>query len=285
MAAWLEKVTTRALLVWVLVTALGPLEAAGFAAQGGSGSSASRQDALKAIPLDKLSEVNRQKVLSVVQDTSFFRRLPICIIRCDPELYLFVVRHPDVIVAIWQAMGITEIQLEEISPGKFRYRDSEGTRGVVEYIYSTHDTELIYAETVYEGPLLNRTVHSRAVILLKSGYTLETDGHYYITCRLDAFVSVDKAAWEVLTKTLHPLVGRIADTNFAQTAQFVAMLHETAAQKPDGMQRLAARLKGVQPPVREEFARLLAQVAERSSSTRQGPRETVAERPGPQVRK
>lgn len=273
------------LVALCLVLSVGGRHGVCLAFQQGSSNAANRQDALRSLPLEKLDDTARSKVLSVVQESSFFRRLPVCVIRCDPELYLFVVRHPDVIVAIWRAMGVTEIELEESGPGKFRYKDADGTRGTVEYVYATHDTHVIYSEAVYEGPLFNRTVRSKAVILLKSGYVLETDGHYYVTSRLDAFVSVDKAAWEALTKTLHPLVGRIADANFTQTVQFVALLQETATQNPDGMQRLAGRLQNIQPQVRAEFAALLSKVAERHATLEQSRDRTVAERPNVNTRK
>lgn len=277
-----------ALAAWgVLLTAekLGAQPPRGFAFQLALGNSAARQEAIQSIPLEKLEPAARQKVLGVIQDTSFFRRMPVAVIRCDPDLYLFVVRHPDVIVGIWQLMGISQIELEQIGPMRFRYADADGTRAVIEYLYSTHDLQVIFSEASYEGPLFNRPVRSRAVIILKSGYVLETNGHYYVTSRLDAFVSVDQAAWEALTKTFHPLVGRIADANFSQTVQFVALLHETASQNPDGMQRLAARLQNVHPQVREEFSAVLTQVAERSAKLKNAQGPAVAERPGTPSRK
>ncbi len=279
---------------WLLVMAVcGFLASEGFSEAGRRafafqlrlGSSSTRQEALQSIPLEKLDPAGRQKVLNVVQESCFFRRLPIAVIRCDPELYLFVVQHPDVIVGIWQQMGITQIELEQIGPSRFRYADVDGTRGVIEYLYSSHDVQIIFSEATYEGPLFNRIVRSQAVIVLKSGYVLETNGQYYVTSRLDAFVSVDKAAWEALTKTFHPLIGRIADANFMQTVQFVGLLHETACQNPDGMQRLAAKLQTVKPHVRAEFAAVLAKVAERSRQLESSNGPVVADRPGVTPRK
>ena len=51
-------------------------------------------------------------------------------------------------------------------------------------------------------------------LVLKTGYVRETDGRYYVTSRLDTFLSVERGGVELLTKTLHPLVGNIADNNF-----------------------------------------------------------------------
>ena len=60
---------------------------------------AARQSALRSIPFDKLDPQSRAKVTSVLSDVSFFRRMPVQVIQCDPDLYLFLVEHPD--VEVW----------------------------------------------------------------------------------------------------------------------------------------------------------------------------------------
>jgi len=257
----------------------------GFALQAGTASPLAKQDALRSIPLNKLEPAAREKVLSVLNEATFFRRLPTCVFQCDPELYLFLVRHPDVIVAIWRVMGVTKIAMEELGPGRFSFADGEGTQGTAEYLYSSHDIQVIYTDAIYEGPLFNRTVRSRGVIVLRSGYVLETNGHYYITARLDVFLNTDRGAWETLTKTLHPLVGRIADANFSNTAQFVAMLYQTAWENPQTVQRLPERLAGIRPEVRQEFASHLAKIGEKANTPGDRPASVIAERPSPPSRK
>ena len=256
-----------------------------FAFQWGTAHPAAKEDALRSIPLSKLEPAAREKVLRVLNEATFFRRLPTCVFQCDPELYLFLVRHPDVIVGIWRLMGVTKIEMEELRPGRFSFSDGEGTQGTAEYLYSSHDIQVIYTDAIYEGPLFNRTVRSRGVIVLRSGYVLETNGHYYITARLDVFLNTDRGAWETLTKTLHPLVGRIADANFSNTAQFVAMLYQTAWENPQSVQRLPERLAGIRPEVRQEFASHLAKIREKASTSGDRPAPVIAERSNPSSRK
>ncbi len=265
---------------WLL---LAGLDGAAWPITQGTTSSGAQESAIKLIPFDKLQPDAARKVQSVLEEACFFRRLPVCVIPCDPELYCFLTRHPDVIVAVWQLMGITQLDCHQIGPGRFRFVDGAGTHGTIEYLYSNHDTHIIYTEGLYEGSLFIRPVKSRGVIVLKSGFVRETDGQYYVTSRLDAFLSVDRAAIEALTKTFHPLVGRVADTNFSQTAHFVGMLSRTAQENPDGLRRLAERLQGVQPEVKQQFATILAQVAEKAEKDGRntGPRrspENLAER-------
>jgi hypothetical protein len=224
-------------------------------------SRAARRDAVRSIPLDKLDPGGRAKVSSVLSDVSFFRRMPIAVIQCDPDLYLFLVQHPDVVVNIWQLMGITQLAVQQTGATTFQVADSAGTRGSMEYLYQSHDVHLIYTEGAYEGPLFKKPVRGRSVMILKTGYVREPDGRYYITCRLDVFMRVEHAGVELFTKTFQPLVGKVADVNFTQTAGFLGSISRTAESNRRGMQRLAHNLDNVQPDVRERFAQLVEQVA------------------------
>ena len=246
-------------------------------------SRAARESAVQTIPLAKLDSEARAKVSSVLSKVTFFRRMPTRVIQCDPDLYLFLVQHPDVVVNIWQLMGVSEMAVEQAGPTTFRVTDPAGTTGSIEYLYRSHDTHVIYSEGSYDGPLFTRPVQGRGLMILKTGYVRETDGRYYITCRLDSFMNVDHLGVELLTKAFQPLVGKVADNNFTQTAGFLGSLSRTAERNHQGVQRLAKKLSKVQPDVREQFALLAEQVAEKASqlNDRNASRPAaVAERPG-----
>jgi hypothetical protein len=70
-----------------------------------------------------------------------------------------------------------------------------------------------------------------------------------------------------LTKTFQPAVGKVADNNFLQTVGFLGSLSRTAETNTRSVQRLAQKLNGVQPEVREEFTVLAGQVAQRAAKT------------------
>jgi len=228
-------------------------------------SRSARLDALESIPFDRLTPEAQTKVSSVLSDISFFRRMPIQVTQCDPDLYLFLVEHPDVVVNIWEVMDVTQMSIEQTGPTTFRVTDTAGTQGTFEYLYSNHDTHLIYTEGSYEGPLLTRPVRGRGLLLLKTGYVLETDGRYYVTCRLDALVRVEHLGAELLTKTFRPLLGKTADVNFAYTTGFLGNLSRTAEGNHEGVQRLAEKLSKVRPELRDQLAQLAERVARKAN--------------------
>jgi hypothetical protein len=240
-----------------------------------------RQDALQSIPLDRLDPQSRAKVSSVLSEAGIFRRMPIRVTQCDPELYLFLVRHPDVVVNIWEVLGITQLKLRQVGPDTFQVADGAGTLSTIQFLYRTPEVHLIYAEGRYDGPLFTKQVRGRGLLLLRTGYVREPDGRYYITNRLDTFLHLKPGGAELLTKTFQPLVGQMADNNFIQTAGFLGSLSRTAEVNRRGVERLAGKLNHVQPGVRRELAEITLRVAQKaadlSARTPQPP--LVANRP------
>jgi hypothetical protein len=227
-------------------------------------SRAARDEAIRSLPLDKLSPDMKDKVRSTVAASSLYRRLPVQVTDCDPDLYLFLVRHPEVVVNIWEVMNISNVAIERTGAESFRASDGAGTLCDVRFCYANHDTHVIYAEGSYEGPLFNRPVQARCVLVLKSGYMRETDGRYHVTSRMDTFIQIEHAGLELLAKTLQLLMYRSADYNFVETAGFLGTISRTAEVNPRGITRLANKLTGVEPEVRDRFAELGVAVGEKA---------------------
>lgn len=237
--------------------------AAGRGPQGTS-SAAAREDAIRSIPLAKLDPTDRQRISATVSETALFRRLPVQVTPCDPELYLFLVRHPEVVVNIWEVMNISNVAIARTGENTFRAADGAGTLCQIKYCYSDHETQVIYAEGTYDGPLLNRPVRATCVLLLKSGYAQETTGRHFVTSRMDTFIQIDHAGVELLARTLQPLVHRSADYNFTETATFLGTVSKAAETNGAGVGRLARRLTNADPAVRERFAEIAMQVNQKA---------------------
>jgi hypothetical protein len=262
-----SSIGLTALLLWGCFLAAGTARAQGTPALLVSTSSrASRQDAVRSLPLDQLDDDTKAKVAYVVNQAGIFRRLPVQVIDCDPDMYLFLIRHPEVIVNIWELMGISKVTMERTGPNSFEASDHAGSRGSVFACYSNQDTHLIYAEGSYDGPLFTRPIKARCVLLLKSAYSREANNRDYVTCRMDAFIHIENVGVDLLAKTFQPLITKSADTNFSETAAFLSMVSKTAARNSRGMVRLAAKLALTQPDVRQQFAVVSNQVGTRAAA-------------------
>ena len=95
----------------------------------------SKKEAIADIPFNRLDVAAKQKVNSVVENTSVFKRMTPQIIDCDPRYYMFLIRHPEVIVSIWQMMDATDMRVTRQGPLEFKADDGEGTVGTMEFLY------------------------------------------------------------------------------------------------------------------------------------------------------
>jgi hypothetical protein len=227
----------------------------------GTTSEPARQDALRSIPWQQLSAAGRAKAETVIAKESIFRRLPTRTIDCDPDLYLFLVRHPDVVVNIWEVLKISQVRLQQVGTNQFRLTEPGGTALALEFLYRSRDLQVVYGEGEYQAPILSRPLVGRGLAILKTRYAQQPNGRWHITTRLDSFTAIEPIAAELITKTISPLLGKTADHNFLQTAAFVASLSRTAELNARSVRRLVAQLNHVEPEVRASLADLVVDVA------------------------
>ncbi len=224
-------------------------------------STAARQEAIAALPLAQLAAEDQAAVSYVLENTSIYRRMPTEVLQCDPHLFGFLLENPEILTNLWQLMQISDVRLQRTGPDTFRADDGVGTTADVKAVYRSANLQVFYAEGSYNGPLNAKPIRGRCVLLLRSQGIEETDGRYYITCRLDTFLHMERTGIELIAKTIHPLMGRAADANFTETLAFVSHLSRTCETNPTGTARMAQMLMHVQPEVRNELGTLAHQIA------------------------
>lgn len=224
-----------------------------------------REEAIRSLPLTELTAETRRKLMAVIERPSIYRRLPQKSIDCDPALFVFLIRNPEVVVNIWELMGVSNMTAARQSPFLWKGNDGSGTVCDVELVYGTDDMHVLYSDGFYEGSLLKNKLTGRCVLILKSGYGQGEDRRWYIGNRLDIFVQIDNMGADIVARTLSPWIGKQADTNFQESCKFATKLSQTAETNGPGVQRLAEKLTKVDPPVREEFSKLAIAVQQRAA--------------------
>jgi hypothetical protein len=234
----------------------------------GSSRRAAREDAIRAIPWREISPRDRQAAQFVIKNASMYRRLPTRVIDCDPDLFTFLVQHPEVVIDVWRVMGISQVALTKMADGVYEGTDGAGTTGSVRFLHrgwgqEAHNTAVVYAEGSYEGAPFLAKMNAQTVMLMRSGGVQETNGRHYVTVRIDSFVRVEQIGLELMAKTVQPWIAKTADQNFIETLSFVSNFSRTAEKNPQGMQRLANRLATVDEPTKNELVTLCFRTAER----------------------
>ncbi len=224
-------------------------------------SSATQSNAVDRIPFARITGAAGENIRGVVDRPSFFRRLPTQTIECDPELYTLLVRHPEIIVNIWDLMGITKVEVKRTAPYVFKGHDGAGTTCRAELLYGTSDIHIYYGNGSYSGSLAARDIDGRCVCVLHSTAATNRAGHPTVTVTMDVFMKLDNFGADLLTRTLGPLVGKTADYNFVESAKFVSQLYELCRDNPVAAQQLGSRLTKIDPAVRAKFLSVAAKIA------------------------
>ncbi|GAB6164985.1 hypothetical protein JCM19992_09850 [Thermostilla marina] len=219
------------------------------------------QQAIDRLPLRMMNETDRADVLAVLSNVTIYHQMPIRTIECSPEFYRFLVEHPDVIVAVWQILGITQLEVAVDEDSVFHINDHQGTTAVARFMYRSPGLHVIYTEGAYDGALLPKPVRGRTLLLLNSSYIRDAEGRSLVMCRLEVFMQVERKGVALLAKALYPLVAGMAETNYTQTVGFLNWLNRAAREKPGAMLRLATSLEGISDETRQSFSNYLSAIA------------------------
>jgi len=228
-----------------------------------------RQTAINSIPYDELTAKTQKKLIQVLNKPTLYRRLPIEQIECDPELYLFLVRYPEVVVDIWRLMGATHLGAQRTGPYSMQAKDGAGTTCNVELVYGTADTHIFYADGAYTGSMVPGRLQGRAVLILHSDYKRGPTGRTIVTNQLDVFVQIDNGAIDLVARTLSPLMGKSADLNFVESTRFLSRLSNAAERNGSGVAMMSYRMTGVDANVRSGFAKMAEGVQSRTAQRTQ----------------
>ena len=260
-----RRTTTFALYCCALVTflTLANQSSANDTLTEGSSSKQHRNQTVNSIPFQQLNQLTKEKITGILEKPSLYRQLPVTAINVDPDYFKFLVRYPEVIVNIWQMMGVTKMSTKRTGPYSLSSNDGAGTMSSLELVYGTDNLHIFYGTGSYEGPILKRKIKGRCVLVLRSENSIDAEGKPVATSKLDVFLKVDNATAGLIAKTIQPLVGITADHNFVESLKFVQRLNETTSQNGPGVQRMGEKLN-IDPNVRQHFNEVVDVVFQRA---------------------
>jgi hypothetical protein len=247
----------------ILLLATSKLSSATQPFTGGSSSKQLRKQTVNSLPYHQLNQQTKEKISGILQKPSVYRQLPVTSINADPDYFRFLVRYPEVIVNIWQLMGITNMSTERTGPFSLSTNDGAGTISSLELVYGTDNLHIFYGTGSYEGPIIRRKLHGKCVLVLRTENNIDAHGKPVATCKLDVFLKIENATAGLIAKTIQPLVGTTADHNFVESLKFVQRLNETTSKNGPGVQRMGGKLN-IDAKVRQQFNEVVDVVFQRA---------------------
>lgn len=229
--------------------------------EDGSSSTELRDAAVRRLPMQRLTQSAQAKILNIVQSPTIYRRLPTQVIDCEQDMFLFLTRKPEVLVGIWDLMGITNVQTKRTGPYQLEANDGSGTTCKIDLVYGDPITHIYVAGGSYDGKMVARAIHGSGVFIVSSRSVQTPDGRTIVTGTIDCFLQLDSLGADLIARTLSGLIGRSADKNFVETARFMTQVSQASERNPAAMLDVADRMPQVDPATRKQFAGVIEQVA------------------------
>jgi len=231
-----------------------------------SSSREQRVAAIASIPSARLTAAARERIQGITDRPTLYRHLPNQTIQCDPELFLCIARQPELLVGIWEVMGITQVKTERLDDFRLLARDGSGTTCTVDLVYGDRSTHVFVADGFYDGKMTASKLTGKGVFVLRTTYQTDVDGEVNIFGTLDCFVQLDNLGADLIARTFGPLIGKTADNNFAETAKFIGQIGNTANHNPDGLHELGMRLPQVNSATKQKFVDAVDKVQKRNEA-------------------
>ena len=238
-----------------------------------------RDKAVKAIPFTQLTPQATSKLSAVIEGSSYFRRMPAQTLNCEPEVLISLARNPEVLVSIWDTMGITRVKLDRTAQYQHSGNDGAGTTCKLDLFYGNDATHVYFVEGNYDGSMWPKKLTGRSVIILHQTAAQEVNGLRRITVWMDVFLKVDNIGADLVVRTLSPLVNKSADSNFVESVAFVEQISQAAAVNSSGLQNLISKLN-VSQPIKEQFQQAVRVASARANNAAQNAQQKDAPKVG-----
>lgn len=226
----------------------------------GSNSKAFRQEAIASLPTARLTKEATQRILSIANSPTIYRRLPTQAIDCDREMFLFLARNPEVMVGMWDLMGITKVKTKRTGPYQLDADDGSGTKCNIDLVYGDPNVHIYVTEGSYDGMLTARPLKGKGVVILKSTYAKGANDRTTVTGTIELFMQVESLGVDLLARTLSGMIGRSADYNFIETARFVGQISQASERNPPAMIDVANRMPQITDQTRQQFIGVISDV-------------------------
>ena len=221
------------------------------------------QASLKKLPWDELSSATQAKIKQVAAGSPLFRRFPQQTVYADPEIYTFLLRHPDMVIGFWEHWGATQLSLREVRENHFVLKETTGTTAAIEVLHRTGDLCIVYAKGEYRGPLITKTYPGEVILILRTQLTRDSMNEPMIVCDLDALVQINSLGADVLAKMFFTSLAKIADSNFEVTVYFVSQVSKAASHNAAALKGSAEEVSSIRQEIFVDFCDVVDRAAMR----------------------
>ena len=208
----------------------------------------------KRIPYRKMSSSARARAAHILENVSQYRRMPSLQYPINPNIYQYLINHPDVAISTWRVMGISTLQMWQTSEFEYQARATDGSTGTADILWRDGNQCLFIVEGKYQSPLLPGAIEASALVWLQFRFVKGKDGSLLVNQQVETFLYFPSTAIDAIAKLTSRLTSSILDRNVFEVSLYARMMTKAAEKEPQWIEQLAQRMEGVPPQRRRELA-------------------------------
>ncbi len=221
------------------------------------------QSTTRQIPYRKMSRNAQTRATYILNNISQYRRMPSLQYPINPDIYQYLINHPDVAISTWRVMGISTLQMWQTDEFEYEAKATDGSTGTADVLWRDGNQCLFIVEGRYESPLLPGSIEASALVWLQFRFVKAKDGSLLVNQQVETFVHFPSTAIDTIAKLTSRLTNSILDRNVFEVSLYARMMTKAAEKEPQWIGHLARRLEGVP----QERGRELASLARRQNPT------------------
>jgi hypothetical protein len=211
------------------------------------------------IPLDQVAPQARESVAEVIRDAHFHRQGKSETFPCNPRIYMKLLNEPPLTLALWQDIGSTPAQLQQVGPHRYQGTDGAGTSATWEYVLRSPRLNVLLCDLEYTSPRGGAKLNGRIVLVVRSGFFREVNGSFWVQHDLEAFVKIDSRGWKAVAVTLRPLIEKLLEDQVQEAGWFVSLMGRLVETYPSWAKTVVNNQARVAPEVRTSFVEVVDQ--------------------------
>jgi hypothetical protein len=206
-----------------------------------------RLRAASLVPLEQVPASLRAEIRLTIEKPTLFTSGPAETFACQPELYSWLLDHPDRAVTAWRRLGAVCLDITPRGPGRFGWSDDLGNDLWWETVYKAPGVQVWYAQgKVKPSPVLP-LVPVRAVVVLRYSRIAGRGESAQMHHQADVFVHTDSKAAALATRLMGPAAPRMAEEGVSQMQMFFSALAWYCERYPERAQMVLEAMGASRP--------------------------------------
>ena len=219
----------------------------------GESSAGAEDQARSTMPLEAMTQENRQRAQQIIKERSQFRRLPSLQYTIDAPMFRYLLKHPDVAVSTWRVMGISRFEMWQTGDMEYEAQAIDGSEGIADILYQDDNQMVFVCQGRYHNPLLPRPMEAAALIWFRTVYVPNAEGTHVVTQKADVFVRFPSSSVSAIAKVLTPVLHSLMDRNLFEISLYGSMMCRAVRDEPEWVVQVAQQMEGVLPQRKGEL--------------------------------